>query len=207
MNSYDMQNTVVPIIAILAVFGLPIGYLIIHRLLSYNERMAMIRQGMVPPPDSRWARRAASEGWYNPTGSMPPNAGPLGGAFYGADLWRAQRKLQKGVSLTLIGFALTVCMAVARPTHSHDLLIGLIPMFMGLAQMANAWLMGARFGPDFRLGRWGAAPPPGAQGGPPPYGQRPAAAPPTGTEGPYAWRPGGVREIEPPIKPPKPNDR
>jgi hypothetical protein len=78
------------------------------------------------------------------------------------------------------------------------LLGGLIPMFVGIAQVIGAIVGGARFGPVQQLGAGQA---PYGQQAPPPPGT-PSAAPPPPPAGPYAWRPGSTPEIEKPINPP-----
>ena len=73
---------------------------------------------------------------------------------------------------------------------------GLIPMFVGIAQIITAILYGARFSPQVPMGTAGQ-PQPGFYAGPPP-GR--AAPPPSGP--PYGWRPGPTPEIEKPAGPP-----
>ena len=77
------------------------------------------------------------------------------------------------------------------------LLGGLIPMFVGIAQVINAVLNGARIAGIQRPGatriKRPSAPPPNAG---------PSGPPPQAPAGPYAWRPGSTPEIERPVPPP-----
>lgn len=181
MQSEDM----VGVVAILVVFGLPLGYAIVSRFFAHQERMAMIQRGVMPPPDARWAK--------NMQGAPPQQNWD---AYYYGE-WRAQRSLRKGITLSMIGFALLIGLSFINPHEPGPWLLGgLIPLFVGIAQIISAVLSGARFG---NFGP--AAPPPGQQAyqqqPPPPFGS-PRDVPP----GPYAWRPGPTTELEQPLKPP-----
>ena len=191
----------VAVIAILVIFGLPLAYAISSRYFAHQERLAMIQRGISPPPDSRWARRAARQGWYDP--SMQAQA-PAGYDPYSYSEWRANCSLRKGITLAMVGLALFVGLSfidLGRP--GPWLLGGLIPLFVGIAQIIIALLGGARLGP------FGMMPPAGLgtgepQAGPPPYQQQPPPfagardVPP----GPYGWRPGPTTELEKPPSPP-----
>lgn len=193
------EDVLVPIVAIVVIFGLPISYLIVNRVFAHQERLEMIRRGVVPPPDSRWSRR---EGAY---AAAPPQPGPYEPDYqaYGYGQWQADRALRKGITLAMIGFALLVGLSfinIGRP--GPWLLGGLIPLFIGIAQVITAVLSGARLTP---LNNCGAPPPPGRQPGPQqqyqephPFGAAPRDVPP----GPYAWRPGPTTELERPAPPP-----
>jgi hypothetical protein len=129
---------------------------------------------------------------------MPPFQGKRGypppAGF--EDFQYAQRQLKRGVTLTFIGFALLIGLGSIGPLAGISyvgpwLLGGLIPMFVGLAQVVSAILSGARF-PGVNAGGYSGqqttfAPPP-----PPP----PGSAPPQPPTSPYAWRPGSTPEIE-----------
>ena len=79
------------------------------------------------------------------------------------------------------------------------LLAGLIPMFVGIAQIIVAVLSGARFGP---AGPPSAPPPyPGAAGSPPPYQSAPGSSPPPGY-GPEPRTHSGYEELKRPTPPP-----
>jgi hypothetical protein len=212
-----MDYTVIPVVAILCVFGLPIAGWIISRVLAHNEYMAMINRGITPPPDSRAWRRAQREGWVPPPGApgnpgnawgvppppppfytgTPPTAPDASGDYYHA---YAQRRLGKGIMVAMVGMALYLGLGFIDGNHGFggSSLPGLIVMFVGLAQIISAVLAGATVGapsagwtPNQRSTPFGpaASPPP-----PPP----PAGAPPHG------WRPGDVTPIEKPAGPPDP---
>ncbi len=112
----------------------------------------------------------------------------------------AQRALYKGIRLALIGFALLIGLSFFGGTPGYSdfhggpwLLGGLIPMFVGIAQVIVALISGAQL-PGQRA-TFGAPPPPG----PPPV-QPPPPPPPSGT-----WeQPRSVRfeELSRPVKPP-----
>jgi hypothetical protein len=186
----DPAEVFVPIVAILVIFGMPLAYLIIHRVFSHQERLEMIRQGVVPPQ----ARRGAPY-------AVPPN---FGADFEAVDYstWQANRSLRKGITLTAVGAALFVGLSfIGHGEPGPWLLGGLIPLFIGIAQIIVALLSGARFS--------GMAPqmPPGQQQpGPQPYQAQQQPPPFAGGRdvppGPYGWRPGPQTELEKPPAPP-----
>lgn len=183
-----MDDNYVAALAIMLIFGAPVAVWIISRVFSHQERMEMIRRGMVPPPTG-FPHSVPPPGWQS--GPMPPPAS--------SDYWYAQRQLRRGVSLSFIGLALLIGLGSIGPLAHIGyagpwLLGGLIPMFVGVAQVVNAVLNGARF-PVFG--------PPGSYRGTtfgPPPGQGSNVPPPP--SGPYAWRPGSTPEIERPAPPP-----
>lgn len=188
------------VIAILCVIGLPMAYAISSRYFAHQERLAMIQRGIAPPPDSRWAKRAAKQGWCDPS---PYAQAPQAYDPYGYAEWQANRALRKGITLAMIGFALFVGLFFIDPFRPGPWLLGgLIPLFVGIAQIMIAVLGGARFGP-FGMN----APPPPAPGiGPGPQYQQQQPPPFAGqrdpSPGPYAWRPGPTTELEKPPSPP-----
>ncbi len=180
------SDNFVAVIAILVVFGMPLAYAIAHRWWSHQERLEMIRRGITPPLDPRAARRAERAG-YNPfvySGSTaPPYAGtdPSSGQY-------PDRVLRKGVTISMIGLALLIGLSFIDPGRPGPWLLGgLIPLFVGLAQIILALMSGAH------LGGWTLL-------GPPPVQPHTMAPPPQ--EGPYGWRPGTTTELEPPVRPP-----
>jgi hypothetical protein len=193
----DPAELFVPIVAILVIFGLPLSYAIVNRVFAHQERIEMIRRGVMPPPDARWAKRMNA---YAP----PPGQYAQGYDAYDYGQWQANRALRKGITLAMIGFALLVGLSfidIGQP--GPWLLGGLIPLFVGIAQIIIALLSGARIAP------MGAMPPPqqqmqqpGAQqeyqGGPRPFN----AGAPSAPSGPYGWRPGPTTELEKPTPPP-----
>ncbi|HLI96149.1 MAG TPA: hypothetical protein VKT72_08690 [Candidatus Baltobacteraceae bacterium] len=205
------SDNMVAVVGVVLIFGMPILYAIVSRVLGHQERIEMLRRGIVPPPDSKWARKAAKMGWYDPsTYGMPGAApGPMSGAApgydpYAAMCYGANRALRKGITTAMIGFALLVGLSfidLGRP--GPWLLGGLIPLFVGVAQVIIALLSGAQMGP-FGLGpRWQqpGMPPPSQQAQAP--GQRPFTNERDVTPGGYgAWRPGAATGLEKPPSPP-----
>ncbi|HTU69510.1 MAG TPA: hypothetical protein VMF11_04240 [Candidatus Baltobacteraceae bacterium] len=186
-------------IAIMVIFGAPVAAWIVSRVFAHNERMEMIRRGMVPPPSGIPPMPGAG---YGPMPPPPPPPGKRGyppPAGYFEDYYYAQRQLRKGITITCIGLALLIGLGSIGPLAGISyvgpwLLGGLVPMFVGIAQIVNAVLNGARlpgFGPGsgFRHTTFGPPPPPPGSSPQPPGG-------------PYAWRPGPTPEIERPVQPP-----
>ncbi|MGZ3510321.1 MAG: hypothetical protein ACXWNJ_18430 [Vulcanimicrobiaceae bacterium] len=205
-----MDSEFVPVVAILVIFGLPIAYAIVNRVFAHQERIEMIRRGIAPPPDPRLLRKMAHAKWHDPStygfgpqyGQQPqqPYMAPppfdLGFAEY-----QANRQLRGGIVVTLVGLALFIGLSFISPGHPGPWLLGgLIPLFVGIAQVILALMAGARFG-AFTL----QSPPP-QQGQPqagPGQQQPPFGAPgPSAQSGPYGWRPGPTTELERPTPPP-----
>jgi hypothetical protein len=182
------SDNFVAIIAIMVIFGMPLAYAISHRWWSHQERLEMIKRGMTPPPETRAARRAQRAG-YDPfvySQMQPPYAMHEQSPQY------ADRVLRKGVNIAMIGLALVIGLSFIRPGIPGPWLLGgLIPLFVGLAQIILALMSGAHLG-VFTLQ------------GPPPVQPHTAAPPPPSPyqEGPYGWRPGSTTELEPPVGPP-----
>lgn len=195
----DPAEVFVPIVAILVIFGLPLSYAIVNRVFAHQERIEMIRRGVMPPPDTKWAKRM---GAY----AAPPSGYAPGYDPYEYSQWQANRSLRKGITLAMIGFALLVGLSfidIGQP--GPWLLGGLIPLFVGVAQIIIALMSGARITPF-----GGYQPPPhfqqpGAQQQQQEYqaGSRPfTAPPPNAPSGPAGWRPGPTTELEKPAQPP-----
>lgn len=192
----------VGVFIVMIIFGAPVAAWIISRVLAHQERMAMIRSGFMPPPDPRAMRNMRNmppppnmNMNMNP-GAVPP---PMPGGY--DDTYYAQAALRKGIMVTCVGLALFVGLSFIGMHGSSFypgpwLLGGLIPMFVGIAQIISALLSGARIpsmGGGSPIGSGHFGPPP--QGNRPPGG--PSAPPPAGSQsGPYAWRPGSTPEIE-----------
>lgn len=156
-----MDDNLVAIVGILVIFGFPIGGWVLGRVLKHRERMAYLERGMVPPRDMRKYRKQG----YGP-GPIPPS----GYADYDMQS-AAQYSLQRGVRTTMVGLALTIGFSFIG-YHADQfppiepgpwLLGGLIPMFVGVAQIINEILAGASF--NLRMPMPPQAPPPP---GPPP---------------------------------------
>jgi hypothetical protein len=198
----QVAELVVPLVAILVIFGLPLSYMIVNRVFAHQERIEMIRRGIAPPPDKNWTKQAAKQGWCDPSMYAQP---PSGYNAYGYAEWQANRALHKGLTLACIGFALLVGLSFIAPGRPGPWLLGgLIPMFVGIAQIIIALMSGAR------LGSFGFTPPSGPGPGlsqPPPAQEYQQPPPPfQGARdvptGPYAWRPGPTTELEKPPSPP-----
>ncbi|HTZ56073.1 MAG TPA: hypothetical protein VMB20_13510 [Candidatus Acidoferrum sp.] len=201
--NHDTDN-LVALVAILVIFGAPMGVWMLSKIHAHTERMEMIRRGMAPPPPGV-PRDLTPPGW----GAMPPpNVAPGKRGYYPPqyeDYYYAQRQLRRGIQVACIGFALLLGLSTIGPLSGNPfgpwLLGGLIPMFVGIAQIFNAVLNGARL-PGFGAATTWTQP---TNFGPPPNagpGPSAAAPPPQAPPGPYAWRPGSTPEIERPVPPP-----
>jgi len=176
-----MDDNWVAIFGIFCVFGLPFGGWIIMRVLNHRERMAMLQRGMVPPPNSRFGRKfGRGQEWgatppWDASAAMPPQ-----GAYGYEDPNSPQCLLRKGITTGMVGLALLIGLsfigyhggeAPFEPASIHPgpwLLGGLIPMFVGIAQVITALLSGAQFS----VMRGPVMPPPNSVP-PPPYNSGP----------------------------------
>jgi len=195
-----MPDTIVPVMFFLIVIGGPITLGIVTRVLAHQERMEMLRRGFTPPPDPRAMRDAMKygtrSGWA--PGTVPPPGYIPPGAYDPA--YHVQAQLRRGIQVACIGLALLIGLSFigfhdGRYVYGPWLLGGLIPMFVGIAQIITAVLAGAVI--SVRLAS------PRSQFGPVPHPE----APPSGNVPPqppgYAgWRPGSTPEIEKPTSPP-----
>jgi len=178
-----MHENDVAAFAFMCIFGLPTAGFVIIRMMQHRERMELIKHGMYqqPPPDPRWAQSMAPQ--------QPP-VPPARTAWVGDP----QSQLRKGIATTCIGVALLIGLSFI----GYDgygafrlgpwLLGGLIPMFVGIAQVINAVLSGATFPTGTSSTRPMGTPPP------------PPSSPPP--RGPYTYRPGTTEEL-PRTKPPQ----
>jgi hypothetical protein len=193
-------EAVVPVFFFLIVVGGPIAAWIVSRVLAHQERMEMIRHGFVPPPDPHQMRRAARQGWSQ--GMTPPPYQYMG---YDPNYY-AQRQMRRGIQVAFIGLALLVGLSFIGYRGDGEvvpgpwLLGGLVPLFVGIAQIVSAVLSGARFSMQGFSQRPGA----GSAFNPEPPPQAGTTSsnmpPPPGSYG--AWRPGPTPEIEKPAPPP-----
>jgi hypothetical protein len=193
------------VLAVFCIFGLPIIAYITIKVLRHKERIELIRRGYAPPPDGDWKKAAQHMGGPMPPPPYPPPypPPPAPGMY---DLDAPQRQLNKGIMVALIGLAITIGMSFIGMDDSGPfgspgfhptpaLLAGLIPMFVGIAQIITAVLGGAQLG--FR-GTRPMGPPPGpAQSGP--FSQ-PGAHRGYGPPPPPPPRPNPAEEL-PPINP------
>ncbi len=160
-----MQDNVVALFGIFFVFGAPVLAFIVMRVLSHRERIEMIKRGYIP------GDKRGFKGGYAP--APPPwnaaNAQQQQQQPDYYDVAGAQRALRGGIITTFVGFAIFIGLSFIG-YHPHEgafggpslepgpwLLGGLIPMFIGIAQIIIALLSGARFGIPVNP----AAPPPG----------------------------------------------
>jgi hypothetical protein len=130
---------------------------------------------------------------------MSPNPYTYDQSFY------AQQQLRKGMQVAFVGMALLIGLSFigyrgdGPPHYGPWLLGGLIPLFVGIAQVITAVMGGARIGGSpVGAGTPSFVPPPGVNT--PPPGPSAAQAPTGPTYG--GWRPGNVPEIEKPASPP-----
>jgi hypothetical protein len=176
-----MDDNLIPVLGIICLFGLPMIGWILGRVMKHRERMEMLRMGMVPPPDGRgWGRRdrfAAGPGmpppWMSGAGPMSNAPGPQFGYAGYEDPNSAQCTLRRGIVTAMVGFAILIGLSFIGyrggdgpfvPASIHPgpwLLGGLIPMFVGIAQIIIALMSGAAFASPIQ-------PPPGSPGPPPP---------------------------------------
>jgi hypothetical protein len=191
-------DTLVPLFAIIFIFGAPMAALVITRWLAHQERMEMLRRGIVPPPSEREMRRAMKHGWM-PSATVQDPSNPY--VYYQADVY-AQQQLRRGMQVAFVGLALLIGLGFigyrgdGTFVYGPWLLGGLIPLFVGIAQIIGAVLGGASFGPPSARQRFG--PPPGSGSG---SASGTASGAPSGpTYG--GWRPGPTPEIEKPTSPP-----
>lgn len=190
----------VPIFSLIVLVGLPIGAFVYFRMLAHRERIEMIRAGMFPPAGGNPTRAYARAAKRDATASSNGDPSVL---------------LRKGVTLAFIGIALTIGLSfvgyhdgdvvreagVEIHTGAHWevgpwLLGGLIPLFIGLAQLTLAILGDPSILDRFR---GGGGPAPSAP--PPYYGDPPR--PDARVDGPYTYRPGATQELRPPTAPPE----
>ncbi len=196
----DSGEVLVPLFAIIFIFGAPCAVWLISRVLAHQERMEMLRRGIVPPPNARDMRRAMKYGWT-------PSAMPQGSSNQYLDYptdFAAQQQLRKGVQIAFIGLALLIGLGFigyrgdGTFVYGPWLLGGLIPLFVGIAQVIGAILSGATFGPPSARQRFGPPPGPGTTST---SGSEAGSGMPPGPA--YGgWRPGPTPEIEKPASPP-----
>jgi hypothetical protein len=195
-----MDDRLIPLFAIFFLFGAPVIAFIVTRALAHAERMEMIRHGIVPPPSGFGGRRYRQ--WAQQQQQPPPwgGVGQPAGSWSRCDDSTPEDTLYKGIRTAFIGLAILIGLSFIGGTPGSPefhggpwLLGGLIPMFVGVAQIIIALLSGAQFAgmrgrPPF------AAPP-----SPPPG----AAPPPSG--GATPWQQPGrspFEELSKPVKPP-----
>jgi hypothetical protein len=151
-----MDETMIPILGMLFVFGFPVAAFVVHRILKHQERMEMLRRGYIPPPSMRdkaayKAWQEASAAWqpgaarWNPGAAPPPPPPmpPMPPPGWVSPEDDPQRALYKGIRLAFIGLALVI--GISMVAHRGPWILGgLIPMFVGIAQIIVAVLSGAQ---------------------------------------------------------------
>jgi hypothetical protein len=208
----------VPIFGSLIIFGGPMAAFIVFRILAHRERMEMIRHGIVPP-GRKFRGYAPGPTSYGPIPgpmNVPPGA-MMPGAMMPPDYesqMAAQQTLRKGISVAFVGMALTIGLSLIGFRHGGPggfvlgpwLLGGLVPLFVGLAQIVTALISGATLGnlaPPRQGAPWHAAQPGYAD----PFAPGPPGAPgapqQTAYEERYAYRPGDTQELRRPMPPPE----
>ena len=188
----DRPEYYVAALSILTIFGLPVAAFVVFRILAHRERMAMIRNGIAP------GKRG-----------VPYMAGNPKAGGYDADDPRVL--LRKGIRLTFIGLALSIGLSFIGfsddgPWHLGPWMLGgLIPLFIGLAQIATAYVSDPSILAQFLVSRRAGQPPyPGAANPQPQprYGRNPSNGS-SDFEGPYTYRPDGTQELRRPTPPPE----
>ena len=199
----DHGDSIVAVFAIFCIFGLPVVGWIAIRTFRFLERMEMIKHGMVPPPESGFWGFGRRRAWREWTLHQEQHQMQWAPGRTGSCDDDPQQALFKGIRLALIGLALFIGLSFVGGTpgtpgfrYGPWLLGGLIPMFVGIAQIIVAVLSGAQI--PGAAGRATFVPPPP----PPPPGSGP---PPPSPPGPSAWpQPGRPRfeELSKPTPPP-----
>jgi hypothetical protein len=187
----DDGEILIPLAAIFCIFGLPVLAWVFFRVMAHRERMEMLRQGLLPnQPEmkQRWATATP----------VTPGRPVVDSSCAPFD---ANHALRKGITLTMIGFAITLGLSFigldGPMWHPGPWLLGgLVPLFVGLAQVIIALMSGA----TMVAGQtWGAAP-----SAPPPHYTDAVAPPgPATYDGSYTYRPGSTQELRPPSPPPE----
>ncbi len=189
------SDDMVAFMAVFLIFGAPVAAWVVSRVLAHQERMEMLRRGFVPTPNARDMRRAMKHGWT-------PQATPAN-HYFDAN-FAAQHQLRRGIQVACIGFALLVGLGFigyrgdGEYVYGPWLLGGLIPLFVGIAQILGAMIGGATFGPPQVHQPYGP-PPNGAETASSQTQPNQSDTPPGPTYG--GWRPGPIPEIK---KPPTP---
>ncbi|MEA2718364.1 MAG: hypothetical protein QOJ39_228 [Candidatus Eremiobacteraeota bacterium] len=200
-----MSENLIPVFVMLFVFGFPVAAFIVTRFLRHAERMEFIKRGMMPPPElggkgyKAWQQSGAPYPHPTVVPVPPPGWSPEDDP---------QRALYRGIRTAFIGLAILIGLSFfggtpgSRDFHGGPWLLGgLIPMFVGIAQVIIALLSGAELPGVQSRGRF-VPPPPGGRPGPgvPPPGFNGAAPPPP----PWVDQPGRQRfeELSKPVPPP-----
>lgn len=206
------DDSVVAVFAFMFVFGAPVVAFMVSRVLRHQERIEMLRRGFMPPPDKRAYREWRKSGAAWPPGAAgqpPPWTQPAQANWSQRNDDDAQTALYKGIRIAAVGLAFVIGLSFIGGTPGSPdfrggpwLLGGLIPMFVGIAQILIAVLSGAQLpGVQGRTTFIPPPQPPPGPGAPPPqpppgYGATPPPTPP-----PWAERP-RFEELSKPVQPP-----
>jgi hypothetical protein len=207
------NDSIAAVFGTMFIFGAPVLAFIVARVLRHQERIEMLRRGMMPPEFDKRAYRAwrKSGGQWPPPGAaaQAPWPQPAQARWPQRNDDDAQSALYKGIRIAAVGLALVIGLSFIGGTPGAPdfrggpwLLGGLIPMFVGVAQILIAILSGAQL-PGVQ-GRTTFIPPPQ----PPPGPGAPPPQPPPGyanaTPPPWAEQPGRPRfeELSKPVQPP-----
>jgi len=193
----DSGEGLVAFAAVFFIFGAPILAWTFFRMLAHRERMAMIQHGLDPGLIGKarnWQAASATHAAARSTAETD----------YGYSD-SAQSALRKGLVVASVGLALTIGLSFIGfyegPMGTYFrpgpwLIGGLVPLFVGLAQILIALSSGAQLHLGPRLQQ------PTNVGSPVP----PPGAPIPTYEGSYTYRPGGTQELRPPTPPPASRD-
>ncbi|MDQ6943976.1 MAG: hypothetical protein M3169_15870, partial [Candidatus Eremiobacteraeota bacterium] len=150
------DDAVVSVFITMFVFGAPVAAFIVARVLRHQERLEMLRRGIVPPPEFD---KRAYRAWRKTGAPWPPPGGPAQTPWTQPTqpAWQPpndddpQRALFKGIRIAAVGLALVIGLSFIGGTPGSPdfrggpwLLGGLIPMFVGIAQILIAVLSGAQ---------------------------------------------------------------
>jgi hypothetical protein len=139
-------------------------------------------------------------GWTPGATPAPPDQQYV----YHTDFY-AQQQLRKGMQVAFIGLALLIGLGFigyrgdGSFVYGPWLLGGLIPLFVGIAQIIGAVMSGATFGSAATRQRFDASGGTGPTAG---TGAPAGSAVPPGPASYGGWRPGSIPEIEKPASPP-----
>jgi len=65
-----MDENLIPVFVMLFVFGFPVAAFIVTRVLRHQERMELLRRGIIPPPDM--GDKRAYKAWRQSGAPWPP---------------------------------------------------------------------------------------------------------------------------------------
>jgi hypothetical protein len=170
------NDAIIAVFALTFLFGGPIAAFLAWRYFSHRERLAMIKQGMIPP---------------GPFGTPTPMPGLQTSSQRTVFVPNSmcQATLAKGIRTTFTGIALLIGLSFigyhgdGHWTPGPWLLGGLVPFFVGLSQVVVAMLSGA----TVTVPQWQREPGPPE----PPLYSVPNPPPGPPPSGPFTYRPPG----------------